>query len=134
MKLNIDKNLYFCMKVHIVIYQASQIINLQVTFYFIKVRLLPICRITANCNFNNQLLYTTFCLSSVGWIKANGVSFIPILFCPLTVMAANAVRKKVVIIGHFSPSFCLQSLQIFLFVRSNQEQLYVLNKLKIRER
>ena len=38
-------------------------------------------------------------------------------------MAAVAVRKKVVSIGHFSPSSCLPSLQIFLFVRSNQEQL-----------
>ena len=28
-------------------------------------------------------------------------------------MAAVAVRKKVVSIGHFSPSFCFQSLQIF---------------------
>ena len=33
----------------------------------------------------------------------------------LPVMAAVAVRKKVVNIGHFSPSLCLQSLQIFLF-------------------
>ena len=30
------------------------------------------------------------------------------------VMAAGAVRKKVVIIGYFSPSFCLQLLQFFL--------------------
>ena len=37
----------------------------------------------------------------------------------LPVLAAVAVRKKVVGIGHFSPSFYLQSLQIFLFVRSN---------------
>ena len=29
------------------------------------------------------------------------------------VMAAIAVRKKVISIGHFSPCFCLQSLQIF---------------------
>ena len=50
------------------------------------------------------------------------------------VMAAIAVRKKVVSIGHFSPSFCLQSLQRFLFVRSNQVQLYVLIVLKIREK
>ena len=52
----------------------------------------------------------------------------------LSVMAAIAVRKKVVSIGHFPPSFCLQSLQIFLFVRLNQEQLYVLIALKIREK
>ena len=44
----------------------------------------------------------------------------------LPVMAAVAVRKKVVSIGHFLPSFFLQSLQLFLFVRSNQKQLYVL--------
>ena len=51
----------------------------------------------------------------------------------LPVMAAVAVRKKVVSIGHFSPSFYFQSLQFFLFARSNQEQLYVLIALKIRE-
>ena len=50
------------------------------------------------------------------------------------VVAAVAVRKKVLSIGHFSPSFCLQSLQSFLFVRSNQEQFYVLIALKIREK
>ena len=50
------------------------------------------------------------------------------------VMAAIAVRKKVVSIGHFSPSFYIQSLQISLFVRSNQAQLYVLIALKIREK
>ena len=32
------------------------------------------------------------------------------------VMAAIAMRKKVVSIGHFSLSFCLQSLQIFVFL------------------
>ena len=52
----------------------------------------------------------------------------------LPVMAADAERKKGVSISHFSPSFCLQSLQIFLLVRSNQEQLYVLIALKIREK
>ena len=31
----------------------------------------------------------------------------------LPVMAAVAVRKKVVSVVHFSPSFCLQSLQLF---------------------
>ena len=49
-------------------------------------------------------------------------------------MAAIAVRKKVVSIGHSPPSFCFQSLQSFLFVKLNQEQLYVLNALKIREK
>ena len=48
------------------------------------------------------------------------------------VMAAVAVRKKVVSIDHFSPSFYLQSLQIFFSIRLNQEQLYVLIALKIR--
>ena len=52
----------------------------------------------------------------------------------LPVMAAVAVRKKVVSIGHFSPCFCLQSLIFFSFVRSNQKQLYVLIALKIREK
>ena len=52
----------------------------------------------------------------------------------IPVMAAIAVRKKVVSIGHSPPSFCFQSLQSFLFVKLNQEQLYVLNALKIREK
>ena len=51
----------------------------------------------------------------------------------LPVMAAVAVRKKVVSIDHFSPSFCFQSLQIFLLVRSNQKHLHVLVALFIRE-
>ena len=34
------------------------------------------------------------------------------------VMAAVAVRKKVVSIGHFSPCFCLQLLKFFLLVKS----------------
>ena len=55
-------------------------------------------------------------------------------FTLLPVMAALAVRKKVISIGHFSPCFRLQSLQSFLFVKLNQEQLYVLNALKIREK
>ena len=42
------------------------------------------------------------------------------------VMAAIALRKKVISIGCFSPWFRLQSLQTFLLVRLNQEQLYVL--------
>ena len=57
------------------------------------------------------------------------------IYIPLIpVMATVAMRKKVVSIGQFSPSFYLQSLQIFLFVRSNPEQLYVLIALKIREK
>ena len=42
----------------------------------------------------------------------------------LPVMAAITVRKKVVIVGHFPSSLCPQSLQHFLFVRLNYEQLY----------
>ena len=49
-------------------------------------------------------------------------------------MASIAVRKKVISIDHFSLCFQLQLLRFFLFVRSNQEQLYVLNALKIREK
>ena len=45
-------------------------------------------------------------------------------------MAAIAVRKKVISISHFSPCFHHLSLQTSLFVRLNQEQLYVLNALK----
>ena len=47
------------------------------------------------------------------------------------VMAAVAVRKKVVSSGHFSPCLYLQSLKSFFFIRSNQKQLYVLIALKI---
>ena len=39
----------------------------------------------AGCNFQNQLLFTACCLITVGWIKANRVSSLPILFCPQTV-------------------------------------------------
>ena len=46
------------------------------------------------------------------------------------IIAAVAVRKEVASIGHFPTSFCLQSLQFILFVRSNQEKLH----LKIREK
>ena len=46
-------------------------------------------------------------------------------------MAAVAVRTKVVSIGHFSPSF---GLYFFLLVISNQEQLYLLIALKIKEK
>ena len=52
----------------------------------------------------------------------------------IPVMAAVAVRKKVVSIGHFSPSFYLQSLQFFLFIRLNQELLYESIALKIRKK
>ena len=48
-------------------------------------------------------------------------------------MAAVAVKKKVVSVVYFS-NFRLQSLQLFLFVKSNQKQLYVLIALKIREK
>ena len=48
-------------------------------------------------------------------------------------MAAIAV-KKIVSINHFSPSFSQQSLQFFLTVRFNQEQLYILIELKTREK
>ena len=44
-----------------------------------------VCKMTAGCDFHNQLLFTACCLMTVGWIKANRVSSLPILFCPLTV-------------------------------------------------
>ena len=47
----------------------------------------------------------------------------------IPVMAAIAVRKKVISVGHFS-----LATAIFSLVRLNQEQLYVLNALKIREK
>ena len=78
-------------------YQTSQnfirIMNLLVTLYSIKVGFLSICRITAGCHSNNQLLFTAFCLLSVGWIKANGESSLPILFCPLTVKSFIHEKK-----------------------------------------
>ena len=42
--------------------------------------------------------------------------------------------KKIVSIGHFPQSYFLESQQFFLFVRLNQEQLYVLIALKIRKK
>ena len=44
-----------------------------------------LCNLTASCNFNNQLLFIAFCSTSMSWIKTNGVIYIPIVFCPLTV-------------------------------------------------
>ena len=52
----------------------------------------------------------------------------------IPVMAAIAVRKKVISVGHFSLYFHLQSLQISLFVRLNQEQFYIFNALETREK
>ena len=43
------------------------------------------------------------------------------LIFAISVMAAVAVRKKVVSIGHFLPRFYLQSIQIFVFIRLNQD-------------
>ena len=52
-------------KVYVVIYQTSQnfimIMNLQVTFYLVKVGFFQFCSMTAGCYFNDQLLYTAFC-------------------------------------------------------------------------
>ena len=50
-----------------------------------KLDFCQLCNLTAGCNFNNQLLFTAFCSASVGWIKTNGVIYIPIVFYPLTV-------------------------------------------------
>ena len=47
--------------------------------------ILQFCILTAGCNFNHQLLHTKFCLVSVNWIKANGMIYTPIMFCPLAV-------------------------------------------------
>ena len=52
----------------------------------------------------------------------------------IPVKAAIAVRQKVVSFSSFPPSFRLQSLQLFLFVRINQEQLYVSIALIIKEK
>jgi len=40
--------------------------------------------ITGECNFNHQLLNTTFCSLPVSWNKANGMIYTYIVFCPLT--------------------------------------------------
>ena len=50
-----------------------------------KLDFYQLCSMTAGCNFYNQLLFTACCLITVSWIKANRVSSLPILFCPLTV-------------------------------------------------
>ena len=73
--------------------QTSQsfirIMNMLVTFYSNKVGFFPTLYdeslMKAGCNFHNQLLFTACCFITVGWIKANRVSSLPILLCPLTV-------------------------------------------------
>ena len=49
----------------------------------------------------------------------------------ISVMAAVAVRKKVVSIGHFSPSFRLQSLQSFLFASRGAGSVKLPRSMKI---
>ena len=65
----------------------TRIMNLQVSFYLVKVGFCQLCSMTAGCNSYNQLLFTACCLITAGWNKANRVSSLPILFCPLTVQA-----------------------------------------------
>ena len=62
-----------------------------------KLDFCQLCNLTAGCNFNNQLLFTAFCLSPVGWIKANRVSSLPNLFCPLTVETICPRKVSVVL-------------------------------------
>ena len=52
----------------------------------------------------------------------------------IPVMAAIAVRKKVVSIGHFSPCFYLQSLNFFYLLDQVKSNLYVWIALKIKEK
>ena len=47
--------------------------------------ILQFCNITASCYLNHLLLHTIFCLLSAYWIKTNGMIYIPIMCCPLTV-------------------------------------------------
>ena len=47
--------------------------------------MLQFCNITAGCYLNHWSLHTIFCLLSACWIKTNGMIYIPIMFCPLTV-------------------------------------------------
>ena len=63
----------------------------------------------------------------------NQLTLTIILFLPfsLPVMAAIAVRKKVISIGHFSPCFRLQSLQIFLFVSRGADSVKLPRRKKI---
>merc|ERR1712105_59940 len=65
--------------------------NLQVSFYFVKVGFLPAVILTTGCCF------TAFCSTSVGWIKTNGVIYIPIVFCPLTVNTVTVTAKQPII-------------------------------------
>ena len=56
--------------------------------------MLQFCNITAGCYLNHWLLHTIFCLLSACWIKTNGMIYIPIMFCPLTVYARRNSRSK----------------------------------------
>ena len=52
---------------------------------------------------------------------------LPLNILKIPVMAAIAVRKKVVRIGHFSPSFCPQSLYFFLLDQIKSNRMYWLH-------
>ena len=62
-----------------------------------KLDFCQLCNLTAGCNFNNQLLFTVFCSTSVGWIKTNWVIYIPIVFCPLTVYISKHIVISLVL-------------------------------------
>ena len=75
---------------------------------------------------------------SVGWSVGRSVTnifelplFFVCLWCFIPAMAAVAVRKKVVSIGHFFYAFIFSHCNFFLL---DQEQLYVLIALKFREK
>merc|ERR1711942_60671 len=64
-----------------VICQTSQnfirITNMLVTSILFRLDFCRLCKMTAGCNFHNQLLFTACCLITVSWIKANRVSSLP---------------------------------------------------------
>ena len=98
-----------------------------------------------NCswfNLKNEVYRTFLCYTH--WVRKErnreflfldlSTDFISRVVLP--VMAAIAARKKVISIGHFSLSVCLQSLNLFLLdqIKSNSIYwFYILIILKIRE-
>ena len=46
--------------------------------------MLQFYNISAGCYLNHWLLHKIFCLLSACWIKTNGMTYIPFMYCPLT--------------------------------------------------
>ena len=74
MKLGIYKKSYFCIKVYIVIYQTSQnfvrIMNLQVTFYSVKVGFFSILLHNSRLLFQQPIVVYSILLN-ISWLDQN---------------------------------------------------------------